>query len=222
MRKFRSGFTMSELIIVLVIIGVLGYITFNKLFGAKTKQEIENAIKADLEAITNAADKYRLNSRNGKYDKLTIAKIAGYFPSNMKQMSAAGDEGTAITDSWVGSISFGELCRYTVGPNIGNENRTFNIAMDCSQAIADLGWNEKEQALTEQVFWEFISRKYGYSADKGLVDPSTITANSSLTVTIAADGVVTGGIASQNLDEDKAPVATDVDGIIFATDLRGF
>lgn len=94
MKRFKSGFTMSELIIVLVIIGVLGYITFNKLFGAKTKQEIENSIKADLEVITNAADKFKLNTRDGRYTGLTMSKIAGSFPNNMKQMNETGTIGT--------------------------------------------------------------------------------------------------------------------------------
>jgi len=219
MRKFRSGFTMSELIIVLVIIGVLGYITFNKLFGAKTKQEIENSIKADLEVITNAADKYRLNSRDGKYTDLAVAKIAGYFPNNMRQMTIDGaDDTTAATGTWVGSISFGEMCRYTVASNSGNSDRTFNIQMDCNEAIVDLGWNEKEAALTEQVFWEFISRKYGYNIEKGLVISGSGTNTSKVDAVTAAE-LKDLDKASGDVDN---PSAGDSDGIIYATDLRGF
>lgn len=220
MKKFRSGFTMSELIIVLVIIGVLGYITFNKLFGAKTKQEIENAIKADLEVITNAADKFRLNNRDGRYTNLTISKIAGSFPNNMKQMNASGVlGGDAGVHEWVGSVSFGEMCRYTVGPNTGDNNRTFNVAMNCQPAVGDLGWNESEAALTEQVFWEFINRKYGYSTGKGLVLGNS-SADTMAGAQPNANGIST--LSSANLTVDTPPTTADNNGIIYATDLRGF
>lgn len=210
MRKFRSGFTMSELIIVLVIIGVLGYITFNKLFGAKTKQEIENAIKADLEVITNAADKFRLNNRDGRYTGLTVSKIAGNFPNNMKQMNQTGEIGNgAGSHEWVGSVSFGEMCRYAVSSNTTDSNRTFNIVMNCGPAVTELSWNDSEAALTEQVFWEFVNRKYGYSDNKGLVQPVT-----------SINDIDT--LSTLNLSDDTAPTTADNDGRIVATDLRGF
>lgn len=216
MRKFRSGFTMSELIIVLVIIGVLGYITFNKLFGAKTKQEIENAIKADLEVITNTADKFRLNNRDGRYTGLTVSKIAGNFPNNMKQMDQTGALGNgAGSHEWVGSVSFGEMCRYAVASNAGDQNRTFNVVMNCEPAITDLGWNDSEASLTEQVFWEFVNRKYGYSAGKGLVQPDS-------SVDSLAGAGDSGPISALNLSADVVPTSADKNGIIAATDLRGF
>lgn len=215
MKKFKSGFTMSELIIVLVIMGVLAYITFNKLFGAKTKQEIENAIKADLEAITSSADKYRLNNREGKYTGLTVSKIAGSLPSNMKQMSNAGAKGSSSTDEWVGSLSFGEMCRYIVASNTGDKDRTFNIAMNCIEAKSNLGWNDTESALTEQVFWEFINRKYGYSDKKGLVNPKETPG------TVSA--LTTANLSGKDYNVvDIQPLADDNDGAIIATDLRGF
>lgn len=220
MKKFRSGFTMSELIIVLVIIGVLGYITFNKLFGAKTKQEIENAIKADLEVITNAADKFRLNTRDGRYTGLTMSKIAGSFPNNMKQMNASGTIGNiAGTHEWVGSISFGEMCRYAVSSNTNDNDKTFNVVMNCNPAVTDLGWNESEAALTEQVFWEFVNRKYGYSAGKGLVQPGN-AADALANIAPTALGI--SALSNSNLGADVAPTTGDKNGIIFATDLRGF
>lgn len=220
MKKFKSGFTMTELIIVLVIMGVLAYITFNKLFGAKTKQEIENAIKADMEVITAAADKFRLNNRDGRYTGLTVSKIAGSFPTNMKQMNNAATPvlGTlAGSFEWVGSLSFGEMCRYTVASNAADSNRTFNIYMNCSQAKAGLGWNDTEASLTEQVFWEFVNRKYGYSAGKGVVDASIAKANLS-----APDAAGAGGIGGENLATDTPPTSNDNDGFALATDLRGF
>lgn len=220
MRRFRSGFTMSELIIVLVIIGVLGYITFNKLFGAKTKQEIENAIKADLEVITNAADKFRLNNRDGRYTNLTISKIAGSFPNNMKQMNQTGNiGGTAGVHEWIGSVSFGEMCRYAVASNTGDNDRTFNVVMNCNPAVTGLGWNESEAALTEQVFWEFINRKYGYSAGKGLVQPAA-AADPLANAAPTAAGI--SGISTTNLAADVPPTTADNNGIAFASDLRGF
>lgn len=220
MKRFKSGFTMSELIIVLVIIGVLGYITFNKLFGAKTKQEIENAVKADLEVITNAADKFRLNTRDGRYTGLTMSKIAGSFPNNMKQMNETGALGTiAGTHEWAGSISFGEMCRYAVSSNNGDSDRTFNIVMNCKPAVTNLGWNDSEAALTEQVFWEFVNRKYGYSAGKGLVQPGN-AADALESIAPSATGV--SALYNINLAADVPPTTGDKNGIAFATDLRGF
>lgn len=217
----KSGFTMSELIIVLVIMGGLSYIVFNKLFGAKTKQEIESTVKADLEAITAAADKFRMNSRDGKYVGLTMSKISGYLPSNMKQMGPNGVIGsTAGTHEWAGSLSFGEMCRYTVASNAGNGDRTFNIAMNCSKAILNLGWNQAEASLTEQVFHEFIIQKYGYSAGKGLVNPAAIAEPANFAA--VAENTAVYAIGAINLGADVAPTSANFDGQSVATDLRGF
>jgi len=82
-RADRSGFTLIELMLVVIIIGILVSMVAPRLAG-RTKQAKEAAAKADIEAhISLALDLYEMDN--------------GVYPSDLKLLRESSD-----TDTWKG------------------------------------------------------------------------------------------------------------------------
>ena len=63
-QKPRAGFTLLEVMVVIVILGVLASLVVPNLLGNKEKADRQKAI-SDIVALENALDRYRLD--NGRY-----------------------------------------------------------------------------------------------------------------------------------------------------------
>ena len=63
-QKPRAGFTLLEVMVVIVILGVLASLVVPNLLGNKEKADRQKAI-SDIVALENALDMYRLD--NGRY-----------------------------------------------------------------------------------------------------------------------------------------------------------
>ena len=72
-RRFRAGFTLLELLVVIVIIGLLAAYVGPKYFSHLSKSEVTVA-KAQMEAFEKSLDTYRLD--------------VGRFPSNAQGLAA--------------------------------------------------------------------------------------------------------------------------------------
>jgi general secretion pathway protein G len=77
----RSGFTLLELLVVLIIVGLLAGIVGPRLFGNIGKSEITTA-KAQIDILAKALDQFRLDV--GRYPSVTegLAVLVNPLPGN--------------------------------------------------------------------------------------------------------------------------------------------
>ena len=79
MRKTTSGFTIVELLIVIIVIAILAAITIVAYNGMQNRT-YDTAIKADLAASIKSVELYKIDNGTypGSYSNLTAMKTAGY------------------------------------------------------------------------------------------------------------------------------------------------
>jgi len=80
-KKAQSGFTLLEIMVVIVILGVLASMVVPNLIGNKDRADIQK-VKSDIVALENALDMYKLdNSRYPSTDQgldALVTKPSGY------------------------------------------------------------------------------------------------------------------------------------------------
>lgn len=80
-KRIDKGFTLVELLIVMVILGLLSAIVAPRMFSKVSSAKVGTA-KAQMQVIATALDSYRLD--------------IGYYPDNLQQLVTSND------DSWDG------------------------------------------------------------------------------------------------------------------------
>ncbi|STN55705.1 type II secretion protein GspJ [Escherichia coli] len=111
-QKPRAGFTLLEVMVVIVILGVLASLVVPNLLGNKEKADRQKAI-SDIVALENALDMYRLD--NGRYrihdgylERLAwpLTDAAGSVKPTMQKLIPADSlrlqfyDGTRWQESW--------------------------------------------------------------------------------------------------------------------------
>jgi len=121
-RKSQNGFTLIEIMVVLVIIGIMGALIVPKLMGRADDARV-TAARSDIKSLKQALDLYRLD--NGRYptdqqglpaltNKPTVAPI----PTNYKD---GGYLDKLPTDPWGNNYQYqnpgknGEIDMYSFG-----------------------------------------------------------------------------------------------------------
>ena len=94
--KPRAGFTLLEVMVVIVILGVLASLVVPNLLGNKEKADRQKAI-SDIVALENALDMYRLD--NGRYPTTEQALEPSPEPIGMFFSSVIAT-GTFLPISW--------------------------------------------------------------------------------------------------------------------------
>lgn len=100
LRKNESGFTIVELLIVIVIIGILAAITIVAYNGVTTKAN-DAAARSNAESIQKVVEAY--NADNGSYP--TFAQLIGYNGST--RVPSALDNGGASATASSGALTSG-------------------------------------------------------------------------------------------------------------------
>lgn len=85
----EKGFTLFELIVVIVIIGVLMAVFFPKLEGRKLAAQI-SAVESEMMRLYEAASSWKANKSKVTYSGISIAKLqeAGLIPNNSESQTA--------------------------------------------------------------------------------------------------------------------------------------
>ena len=115
LRKKTSGFTIVELLIVIVIIGILAALVVTTYSGIQKKAR-DTERKTDINAVHGQVEAYQ--AQNGKYPTLDNVNDAAFRSNNMKGLDAA-----ALADP--NNAGSQQLCAaatatcygYTVTPN---------------------------------------------------------------------------------------------------------
>lgn len=83
MRKKQTGFTIVELLIVIVVIGILAAITIVAYNGIQNKAN-DVAVQSDLKNIGNKITEFKVNN-----DRLPVAGVADFAAMNLKVSKSA-------------------------------------------------------------------------------------------------------------------------------------
>jgi type II secretion system protein G len=121
MLSFRKGFTVIELLIVVVIIGILAAIAIPKFANNKSKA-YTTAMKADLRNLVTAQEAYFADS--SKYTNSVSA---------LKFQSSPGVTPPAIsvgTDSWTATVSHAQAPGIQCGVGVNTTNPVVGTAAE--------------------------------------------------------------------------------------------
>ncbi len=176
-KNMKKGFSLVELVIVIVIMGILSAVVYNSLSGSKGNIEIQNSISSSVRQVTEAVSQYRANNSvtAEPYTGANINDASIYLPAAMSLGRNDGSEAVLGTSNLaldeVGSLGLNGQCEFSIAPDLdragGVANRGVKLFMDCS---AMTNWTDAERLKAETVF---ISNVTKYSSSDVLAVPAT-------------------------------------------------
>lgn len=135
MKKTSSGFTIVELLIVIVVIGILAAITIVAYNGIQNRAS-DAAVVADISAI-------RKNLEIAKADLGYYPQSVGEFPSNFRFSKSAYDSTQNniyyITDGVNGTYAFGLRSKSLKGYILTNNGLQENVSVGANATGAAIG-----------------------------------------------------------------------------------
>lgn len=142
-QKRRSGFTLIEVILAIVVVAVIMGIAIPKVMSNSDKASIKQSISSDVRSIIEAAADWKRTDRataGGTYASINELELSSRLPSNMK--ADAND---------ISSSGFNGGCKYRIVTD-NADGRNFKLAMNCTTAATTLSWSDKLKEYAEQAF----------------------------------------------------------------------
>ena len=188
MRKIaKKGFTLVELIFVIVIIAVLVGLFYPTIMANKDKANIGAVVGNDAKLIASAVTQWKGSSKesDGSYTNLTTDSISIYLPNSMVYDSV----NHVVKSSGLNSgISYQVL-----SDKITQNGDSFKIYIDFSKAIGDHSYNTRLIQYAEKTAEDAF---YNLSTDKGNTsETGTATALGSANSNFTAGGTTSDGKA---------------------------
>lgn len=140
LKKRQSGFTIVELLIVIVVIGILATLVIVTFTGIQQKAR-DSQRQTDIQALDSHLESYY--AQNGSYPSLTVLTSTGWIGANMKGLdpealkdpkgpsktlaaTAAADQygyaatagGAACTDTGTGTTATSNCDKFTLTANL--------------------------------------------------------------------------------------------------------
>lgn len=159
-RNMKKGFSLVELVIVIVIMGVLSAVVFNSLSGTKDNIEIQNSISTTTRLIAEGISQYKENNDNS-YKGIGATNVAMYLPSKVEFTGTLG--AAAVATDYIKSLGLNGDCYYHIFEDKNKDGGTISygvkVLMDCKNGTLD-SWTDKDKYKAEQLF---ISNMQKYS-----------------------------------------------------------
>ena len=164
-RGMRKGFTLIELITVIVIIAGLLYLVYTRVSASKEMEQISSAIRNDSNLIIQALTKYKDQNpaADSTYKGISAEALSYYtegalvYDQNNKVLTSSG---LKLQEKNADGKKLGG-CSYKFAPDTysGKNNYAVKIFMDCSQAAAKYNWNSETKKKAEKIFNDvFVSK----------------------------------------------------------------
>lgn len=143
--KKRAGYTMIEVTIVIVILGVIAAVSYDKLNTQQTEVGIKDHIGQDFTYIMKAANDWRSNSltSDGTFKNITTDEIISGIPGKMDYTG-----GVLTGTGWNKGCAY-EIISDKIDPG-GSSGDSIKILVDCSAAKATNHWDDRTVLLLEQ------------------------------------------------------------------------
>ena len=134
MKRARKGFTLMEIIFVVVIIGVMAGIMIPKILSNSQKSQLMSTIQSDAKTIVSKTAEWETNdpSSKGSYANMSPAALADYMPSNMPVENS--DVNTTGTPAIIDSSGYGNSLTYQVA---GDGANAIDVTVDFSKVITN-------------------------------------------------------------------------------------
>jgi len=135
-RKMRKGFTLMEVIFVVIIIAMIASFTIPKILSNSDKTQIASVLGSDVKSLYQAASEWKRSSTDsdGTWSNLDNAKLEAYLPANMSYDS---------TNNYIVSSGFSGSIHYKVlSDKISNDGDSFKVLIDMSKAKDNSKWND--------------------------------------------------------------------------------
>lgn len=161
-KGLRKAFTMVELIFVIVIMAVLIAVIAALYFSFFTKNDMKAAITNDAQAISIGLIEYKTSSPYatpaGSYGGIGATYVARAVSEKMDIVDADNNLGTSQpTLDYLKSLGVNGDCKYFIAAATsatGTNDRAAKVLMDCSDAIVNKGWTNRDAIQAEDVFAE--------------------------------------------------------------------
>jgi len=149
MKKARKGFTLMEIIFVVVIIGVMAGIVIPKILTNSQKSQLMSTIQSDAKTIVAKVAEWKTNdpAAKGSYLNMSPALIADYMPSNMPVENAT--DKTAGHAATIDSSGYGNSLTYAVK---GDSANSISVTVDYSKVITNANDQKKYGKQIGNVF----------------------------------------------------------------------
>lgn len=123
-KGLKKGFTMIELVFVIIIIAALAAISIPKIMNNSSKSEISGVLGSDTESIYQAMNEWRGSGSgtDGTFANLTTSGLGAYLPNSMSLVDPDGTPNSG--DEYITSSGF-------------NGNIHYQIASDTSVSTGD-------------------------------------------------------------------------------------
>ena len=155
----RSGFTLIEVILAIVVVAVIMGIVIPKVMSNSDKAQIKQVISSDVRSIIQAAADWRRTSADasGTYKDINASALDSRLPSNMKLNA----------DGQIQSSGFNGGCVYGLkSSSINNHGDSFELAVDCATAKSNLNWSDKLVAYAKEAFVDTVKSLGGENTAK--------------------------------------------------------
>jgi len=149
-KSMRGGFTMLELVFVLIVIAVLTAIFMPKIISQSDKNQISAVLSSDIDSLYNAIAEWRKTSTesDGSFSNLTTAKLEPYLPYTMKLKDPDGTPDNG--DEYITSSELGGNIHYQVASyKITKNGDSFKVYIDASAARSSNSWTTDVVKYTE-------------------------------------------------------------------------
>jgi prepilin-type N-terminal cleavage/methylation domain-containing protein len=151
-RLRRHAFTMVELVIVLVIMGVMAFAAYKVLMASADKSKTSTLMKSEFAEIRkNAITIFEMSYRHA-FDKISTQNFHNLFPKSYNMVS----DTNANNCIFVSNVVTG--CVWTIKDNTTNNmvsESTYSVNLDCS-AVADLAMRK----LIESKALGWVTKEY--------------------------------------------------------------
>lgn len=179
----RGGFSMIELIFVLLILGIILVFMYAKLSGGFSRTQADTVFSNEVDNIVRGALNYKNSSPNSgdTFSGLNGDEIVKYIIS---------DKITADTTTTPHSIKSAKFpgCNYYVAPFASNQQ--FKLLVDCSAEKASQNWDNRKTQLFEEKIVKFVKDRSTTAATEDYAATAIGNANAALT----GGGTTTDGI----------------------------
>ena len=151
----KTAFTMIELVIVIVIMGVMAFTAYKALMGSSDKSKIGSGlIKDEFGQIRLNALDLKESSIHSDFAQLSGAEFISLFPTNYNTTTISNNKGvhdvagfgfkspteyaTDFDDAHIGVVTFVSQampdCFFYISPAVGESYSRYTVMLDCSKS----------------------------------------------------------------------------------------
>ena len=146
--KMRGGFTLIELIVVMIVLAVLVGIAIVKIMNSSKETEIKDTLRTDISQIVRAANNWRQNDTgsDGTYNNITTGSLCDYLPNNMQC-----DNNYIYSSNFHDSTGKGRIEYKIASDKLSTNGDSFKIFVDASPLASANHWEARFKSKIEKL-----------------------------------------------------------------------